>query len=320
MEVIVVGSGIGGLTAAISLGRAGHRVRSFERTSTATAFGAGVGLSYNGTKVLSALGLDYKANGINEALPTTMLMGSTLKHIYTLDHLKYQKLSGSKQYYAHRVDLQQALIDIATRKERSEGLPAEIIFNAPVESYDADSGSIMLQDGTIHKADLVVAADAVHSQAPQFVLGHPAEVAHTGTTIIRFMLPTERLLSNPKTSGLLESKGQFRFYVGPDRLRWLIQYPVRDNTETNFGMYSLLNNDHDVDEQVYRFKCDKESLKRELHGFHESILDVADMAPEILPIWKLLDRPPLPTWHRGRLVLIGWVVLWFTKRTTAPGS
>ena len=59
LDVIVVGSGICGLTAAILLRKAGHRVRVFERLPTSTAFGAGIVLGHNAIAVLEACGCDY---------------------------------------------------------------------------------------------------------------------------------------------------------------------------------------------------------------------------------------------------------------------
>ena len=69
-------------------------------------------------------------------------------------------------------------------------------------------------------------------------------------------------------------------------------------------MYSLTNRDS-AEDQALRFKCDRDSLRRELDGFHETIQGLSSKTTEILPIWKLVERPPLPTWKWGRLVLIG---------------
>src|SRR5580704_18046410 len=57
LEVIVVGAGIGGLTAAIALKATGHRVRVLDQVRELRPVGAGISLWSNGVKVLDALGL-----------------------------------------------------------------------------------------------------------------------------------------------------------------------------------------------------------------------------------------------------------------------
>ncbi|KAJ9609000.1 hypothetical protein H2200_006771 [Cladophialophora chaetospira] len=308
LDIIVVGGGIAGLTTAIGLRRAGHHVRLFERAATATAFGAGVVIGYNASKVLTAWGLDYDSYNINVAETFKMMKGDTFEEMARFEPGLYEELAGgSRQYYAHRIDLQQALLNLATRQD-APGRPIEVCYSADVVSYDPKAGSITLQDGSIHRADLVVAADGVHSLAPHSLLGADYsnyDISHTGTTIIRFMLPSSAILSDPQTAHLISSPGQFTWFVHPDRNRWLLQYPVRDNTEINYGMYSRVTTSEQINEQVSRFKGNRDSLRRELEGFHPDIGQLADKTSEILPVWKLAERPPLPTWYKYRLVVVG---------------
>ncbi len=308
LDTIVVGSGIAGLCTAIGLRRAGHHVRLFERASTATAFGAGVVIGYNASKVLTSWGLDYDKYHINVAETFIMMKGDTFEEMASFDPGLYEKLAGgSRQYYAHRIDLQQALLNLATRQD-APGPPIEIHYSADVVSYDSEAGSIKLKDGSTYAADLVVAADGVHSLAPHHLLGANSSAydnSHTGTTIIRFMLPSEAIMSDPKTAHLILSHGQFTWFVHPDRNRWLLQYPVRDNTEINYGMYSRVTSNEQITEQVSRFKGNRESLRHELEGFHPDIGRLADKTSEILPVWKLAEKPPLPTWYKERLVVLG---------------
>jgi salicylate hydroxylase len=269
-----------------------------------TAFGAGVVIGYSATKVLTSFELDYEACQMNVAEVTKFIKGDTMETIAQFDAEELRELSGSNMYYAHRVDLQAGLVNLATRSE-GRGVPVKIQYNAEVVLYDPDVGTVTLEDGSMHGADLIIAADGVHSLAPGY-LDNPdsLQLSHTGTTIIRFMLSSEDIQSDLITKHLAEIPGQFTFYIGPDRQRWLLQYPVRNNTEQNFGMYSLTNKDT-AEDQALRFNGDRDSLRRELEGFHETIKGLSSKTSNILPIWKLVERPPLPTWRRGRLVLIG---------------
>jgi 2-polyprenyl-6-methoxyphenol hydroxylase-like FAD-dependent oxidoreductase len=56
-KVIIVGAGIGGLTAALALRQAGFGVEVFERAAELKEIGAGIGLSPNSTRVLKRMGL-----------------------------------------------------------------------------------------------------------------------------------------------------------------------------------------------------------------------------------------------------------------------
>ena len=56
--MLIAGGGIGGLTAAIALRRAGHDVLVLERAGEFREVGAGVGLGLNAVRVLRALGLE----------------------------------------------------------------------------------------------------------------------------------------------------------------------------------------------------------------------------------------------------------------------
>ena len=57
MKVVVVGAGIGGMTAALALARTGHDVQVLERAPAVSPLGAGLQVSANARRVLVDLGL-----------------------------------------------------------------------------------------------------------------------------------------------------------------------------------------------------------------------------------------------------------------------
>src|SRR5436190_23865810 len=56
-NILIIGAGIAGLTAAIALRQAGFGVEVFERAPELKEIGAGIGLSANAIRVLKHLGL-----------------------------------------------------------------------------------------------------------------------------------------------------------------------------------------------------------------------------------------------------------------------
>ena len=60
MDVLIIGGGIGGLTAALALDKRGHRVTVAEQSGVISEVGAGLQLSPNAMKVMNALGVSAR--------------------------------------------------------------------------------------------------------------------------------------------------------------------------------------------------------------------------------------------------------------------
>ncbi len=117
----------------------------------------------------------------------------------------------------------------------------------------------------------------------------------------RFLIPASEIASDPETAQFCEDDdGRMKFLVmNGKRLVW---YPCRNNEEHNF--VAIFQNDEVVTKEDWQTSVSKEVLLERYSDFHPAALAVFRKATEIKQ-WPLLFRAPIPTWHKGKLVLIG---------------
>ena len=153
-SIIVVGAGIGGLAAAVALSRKGHNILVLESKPDLNEFGASIGISANGTKVLKAWGLEEKfrpvvtENGFADVRDglTNKRLGRVINNIGHTSEILY----GSQVWSIHRADYQQVLA------QGAEENGAKIMFDANVVSIDTETNhpTVTLDNGRRLTADL----------------------------------------------------------------------------------------------------------------------------------------------------------------------
>ncbi|KAI9801589.1 MAG: hypothetical protein M1825_003268 [Sarcosagium campestre] len=282
LKVIIVGAGIAGLSAAVGLRRAGHDVEIFEQSSFANEIGAAIHLCPNASRIVLKWGLDPVKARFNVTESGLTAQAGSLKPIYEADYDHIESKYAAPWYLAHRVDLHSALKDLAL-EDAGKGSPSKIRL--------------------LHKADLIIAADGVHSTAVGLVTGRDNAASPTGFSAFRFLMPTNDILADEQIKYLLDGKeGKFKIFVGEGGRR-LVWYPCRAGTIQNFVAIHPDNKKFGSVEE-WNVGAKTSDVVEEYKSFHSDLVATIGKATDV-KLWKLLYREPIPTWHRGRLLLIG---------------
>lgn len=134
LDILISGAGIAGLTAAIALRRAGHRVHIYERSSMNEEVGAAINLPPNAGRFLVSWGLDPVKCQFVMAEKIVWMDPQTLETIASHAHTNNFAQHGAHLWHAHRVDLHDALRRMATDSE-TPGIPVMIHLKSFVVGY-----------------------------------------------------------------------------------------------------------------------------------------------------------------------------------------
>ncbi|WP_436318584.1 FAD-dependent oxidoreductase [Streptomyces nodosus] len=285
--MIVVGGGLGGLGVALSLTRRGQRVRLLERAPAFGEVGAGIQLAPNCTRILDDYGLLEEAKSLG-VVPDAMVMRDAVDgtELTRLDLRHLEQRYGYPYLVIHRSDLHGLLLRACERAG------VELITDAQVTSYENTEGStrVTLASCETHEADVVIAADGLHSLARKLLVDDQpvssAYVAYRGT------VPAE--LPRVRSVDLAEVV----VYVGPSC--HFVHYGLRGG--------ELLN-------QVAVFESPKALAGQEDWGTPDELdaafAETCDFVRDGLPFmwrdkwWRMFDRDPIMNWVHGRIALLG---------------
>jgi salicylate hydroxylase len=289
-RVAVVGGGIGGLAVALALIRRGIAVDVYEQASELKELGAGVQISSNGTRVLSALGLGeaVERRGVVVAGKEIRLWstGQTWK-LFDLGAVSV-KLYGFPYMMFHRGDLHSILLE-AIRRER----PAAVYLGHRCIGVEQNDRDVTLQfaNGRTVTAAIAVGADGVQSQVRAALFGEDRP-QFTGIVAWRGLVPRDRV-----PSGIKMDVGTN--WVGPGG--HVVHYPVRGGELLNF--VGLLERDNWRVES-WTVQGTRDEFANDFRNWHPDI-HACIRSVDVPYKWALFARPPMPAWTRGRVTLLG---------------
>lgn len=175
MKIIIIGAGMGGLTAGIALKRFGHQVTIYEQVAQILPVGAAISLWSNGVKCLNYLGLGDKVAKIGGPMDDMAYIdGLSNQTLTQFSLLPLVKQVGQRPYPVSRAELQNLLMDEFGREDIHLGMRMQAI------SDDGHQVTATFADGSSTTADLLIGADGTHSITRQYVLGTTVERRYAG--------------------------------------------------------------------------------------------------------------------------------------------
>jgi len=298
LKVIVIGAGLGGLSAAISCALAGHDVTLLEGAKGLAEIGAGLQITPNGSRLFQQWGIDQVLEP-KAAEPTVLAVhrysdGKILAYQDNFDK-KIREIYGAPFWDLHRVDLQHAMA------QRAQDLGVTLRLGSRVKEVDFDHSCLELEDGTRYDADLFVGADGLWSKCRECFLkqqGKADRPLPTGDLAYRIVLKLDDL-KDPELRDMV-SKPQCHFWVGPGA--HAVAYSVRGGEQYNIVLLVPDN----LPEGVAKQAGELHEMK-ELFTQWDPILNRFLDNVENVDKWKLMHRPELDSWvsEKSNFVFLG---------------
>jgi salicylate hydroxylase len=196
----------------------------------------------------------------------------------------------------HRADLQTALLEKAIAMEN-----VRLQVNTQVVNVRFEPAAVELADGSVIKADVVLAADGIKSIIRGKLLGDDTDVAMpTGDAVFRVVLTKDMLSNFPDLQPFIQEKKAIR-WIGPGG--HIIAYPVRNHEVYNMA---LAHPDRGRVDESWTSVSSKKNLLGEYEGWDPKLIKLLDLVPEgdVLE-WKLCMHMPLTRWVKGSCSLLG---------------
>ena len=303
MKIVIAGAGIGGLTAAMCLHRAGFDVHVFEAVTELRPLGVGINIQAGAIRILSGLGLE-------PALAATAIETRELRYANRHGQTIWADPRGRHaglpwpQFSIHRGELQMILFHAAV-----EMLGADRIrFGRRIARFAQHHGKVSAQfvdrDGMPVEnveADILVAADGIHSAVRAHY--HPNE-------------------GPPKWQGIQMWRGVTvgKPYLGGATMvqaghhnQKFVCYPIsRAHAERGEALINWICDLHMGDgstppREDWNKPGKLEDFLPRFADWNFGWLDVPEVIrnAHIILEFPMVDRDPLPGWSHGRITLLG---------------
>ncbi len=283
LKVVIIGAGIGGLTAGIALRQVGYTVEIYDKVSELRPVGAGISLWSNGVKVLNRLGLGQaiaRLGGQMDRMEYRSHQDEILSQI-GLDPLV--QTVGQRPYPVSRSELQELLLEAYGKDDvqlKSKCIAVE----------ESETGvTAIFEDGHRATGDILIAADGVHSLLREYVAEKPVQRRYADYVNWNGLVKASPDLADSNTWVIYvgEGKRASMMPIGGDRFYYFFGAPMGKGTQV----------------EPPQRQAELASL---FAGWPQA---VCNLIKRIDPLQtnrlEIHDLDPLPHFVRGRVALLG---------------
>ena len=283
-SISIIGGGIGGLAAAAALLKKGFKVKVYERAAALRPAGAGLTLSPNGLASLAAIDPkivdELKRNG-SEVRKLTMKRADGAMIISK--PIALGETFGQPMLNITWSRLQSILASALP--------PGTIHLNHRCLGISEEQGGVQafFENEDSVRSDLLIGADGINSQVRQALFGDGAPI-YAGRMSWRALItfPHEDLIPNGSTG-----------FTGTDGKNFMLFDMGEGCTCWSAGALMPEPQRHSPDEI-------KDLVRKTYSGWADIVEKIVEATPAADIVERpISDRPPLETWSRGRITLLG---------------
>ena len=282
MKVLVVGAGIGGMSAGIALARRGVDVELVDIDPDWRVYGAGITIAGATLRAFDQLGIyeEVRQRGyVGQGIRVCSVAGEPLWDVPT-------PMPADSGVEGCGGILRPVLHSILSTKVLDACIPVHLGVSVTTIEQDAEGVEVVLSDGTGDRFDLVIGADGIYSRTRQQIFPDAPSPEYTGQSVWRIL--TDRPEHVDRRHYFLGGPAKVGFTPVSETQMYLF---VAERTPREFRELEELYGD----------------LMTLLAGYGGIVAEIRDnVTPETEIVFRPLEifRLPAP-WHVGRVALIG---------------
>jgi salicylate hydroxylase len=288
--ILVVGGGLGGLTAALALAQRGLPVQVLEGAPEFGAIGYGIQFGPNVFHVFDRIGVSEAVLGHADMPPGVILLDALSGQEVTRvpsGRASFRERFRYPYIIIHRIDLHQTLLDACRREPLIELVPQAMVARCEDRG---DRVMVHTDDGRTFDGTAVIGADGLRSRvrAQLFGGGDPKPIGYVAH---RTIVPMTDL-----PPGV--SRDDVVLWAGPGF--HVVHYPLRHGALFNIvAVFRTSTHGEKGDVEIYRAELQR--TYAHAHPAMKALLAMMDLERR----WQIGDRDPVRRWHKGRIVLLG---------------